>query len=119
MATTTAITTGKRIMETGDVARFLADVLGYELVAYITGKSVKTVRRWADGTTSPRLSSEQLLHATAYVFQTILESDSDDIARAWFIGLNPQLDDVAPADVLRDGDVTAVVAAAKAFVSGG
>lgn len=119
MTTTTATTSGKRIMETGDVARYLADVLGYELVAYITGKNVKTVRRWADGATSPRLSSEKLLHAAAYVFQTILESDSDHVARAWFIGLNPQLDDVAPADVLRDGGVKAVVTAAKAFVSGG
>ncbi len=99
--------------------RYLADVLGYELLAYITGKSKKTVHRWADGTTSPKLNSEQILHATAYVFQTILESDSDHVARAWFIGLNPQLDDTAPADLLREGDFKAVVTAAKAFVSGG
>jgi len=106
-------------MQTADVVRYLADVLGYELLAYITGKSTKTVRRWAEETTSPRLSTEQILQATAYVFQTILESDSDHVARAWFIGLNPQLDDATPADMLRDGNVKAVVTAAKAFVSGG
>jgi hypothetical protein len=106
-------------MPTADVVRYLADVLGYELLAYITGKSTKTVRRWAEETTSPRLGTEQILQATAYVFQTILESDSDHVARAWFIGLNPQLDDATPADMLRDGKVNAVVTAAKAFVSGG
>ena len=111
--------TGTKAMPTLDLVRYLADMLGYELLAYISDKSTKTIKRWHSGATSPSLAVEQKLQTTVYVFQTILESDSDHVARAWLIGLNPQLDDEAPADLLRQGEYKAVVTAAKAFVSGG
>lgn len=39
--------------------------------------------------------------------------------RAWFIGLNPQLDDVSPAEAIHDGRLKEAKAAARAFVAGG
>ena len=39
--------------------------------------------------------------------------------RAWFIGMNPQLDDESPAEVIREGRVKDALTAAKTFVSGG
>ena len=62
MVTKTGARHGMLAMRTGDVVRYLADVLGYELLAYITGKSTKTVRRWADGTTAPKLGRGYRLH---------------------------------------------------------
>jgi len=39
--------------------------------------------------------------------------------RSWFIGMNPQLDDRAPAEVLREDDLREVLAAAQAYLAGG
>ncbi len=39
--------------------------------------------------------------------------------RAWFLGLNPQLDDHSPAQSIRDGDFRDVLVAARAFLAGG
>jgi hypothetical protein len=49
----------------------------------------------------------------------MLTVDSPHVARAWFIGMNPQLDDEAPADVIREGRLREALVAAQAFVSGG
>jgi len=49
--------------------------------------------------------------------------DSTQVVQAWFQGLNPFLDDVSPARVLRDGDIDAdgprVIAAARQFAAVG
>ena len=51
------------------------------------------------------------------------ERDSHEIAQAWFMGLNPQLNDRSPARLLREGALDEVgpeiIAAARAFVVGG
>lgn len=39
--------------------------------------------------------------------------------RAWFIGMNPQLDDESPTEAIRAGRHREVMAAARAFVAGG
>jgi len=39
--------------------------------------------------------------------------------KAWFIGLNPQLGDVSPAEALREGRLMETVSAARAFTVGG
>lgn len=50
-------------------------------------------------------------------------ADGPKVARAWFQGLNPQLDDRSPARLLREGDLDetgpAVLGAARAFLAGG
>jgi len=38
---------------------------------------------------------------------------------AWFLGLNPQLDDRSPAQSIREGDFRDVLVAAKAFLAWG
>jgi len=52
------------------------------------------------------------------VLQLLLTVDSPHVARAWLIGMNPQLDDEAPADVIREGRLREALVAAQAFVSG-
>ena len=53
----------------------------------------------------------------------LAETESPEIAQAWFQGLNPQLNDRSPARMLREGELDevgpGVIAAARAFLIGG
>ncbi len=49
----------------------------------------------------------------------LLAEDSVHVVRAWFIGMNPQLNDDSPAGAIRDGRMKEALGAAKAFMSGG
>ncbi|MEV8523199.1 hypothetical protein AB0451_03425 [Streptomyces sp. NPDC052000] len=51
------------------------------------------------------------------VFGLIAAADGPDIARAWMVGMNPELDDQAPLLVIRDGDTAAVLAAAHFYLT--
>lgn len=105
---------------TADIVHFLEETLGRTLTAHVAGGvSAKTVRRWVDGE-RPRRAAEERLRTAFHVFQLLLASgDSEHTVRAWFIGLNPQLDDVAPAQALHEGKLREVMVAAKSFVRGG
>jgi hypothetical protein len=100
-----------------DMTKFLTDLLGTKLVAYITDTDAGTVRRWERDSNGPRDEHERRLRTTAFVARLLLEAgDADHVVRAWFIGCNPQLADEAPADVIRDDRPRDAVAAARAFV---
>jgi len=104
-----------------DVVSFLQDLLGRRLVAYVAGvKDAKTVSRWANGEVrSIRQESEERIRTAYEVAQLLVQFDSPRIVKAWFIGLNPQLDDVSPAEMIREGKLKEAKAAARAFVAGG
>lgn len=104
-----------------DVVSFLQDLLGRRLVAYVAGvKDAKTVSRWANGEVrSIRQESEERIRTAYEVAQLLVQFDSPSIVKAWFIGLNPQLDDVSPAEMIREGKLKEAKAAARAFVAGG
>ena len=100
-----------------DIAETLQDVLGQKLTAHIAGLTdTKAIGEYARGGREPRHDVEARLRLAYQVFQVIVDSDSDHVARAWFIGLNPQLDDDTPADAIREGRLKDVLAAARAFV---
>ena len=101
-----------------DVAAYLQDVLGQTLVAYILKTDRKTVARWASGG-SPRVANERRLRDAYHVFRLLLTQESPHTVRAWFVGLNPQLDDRSPAEALREGQDRDVLVAAKSFLAGG
>lgn len=95
----------------------LQDVLGAKLLAHIAGtKDAKAVYDWGRGQRTPRQDVETRLRETYHALAMIQMVDSDDVARAWFIGLNPQLDDTAPATALREGLAKDVLVAARSFV---
>jgi hypothetical protein len=102
-----------------DIAKYLSEALGTSMVAYMSDVDKKTVGRWIAGGSHPQRPSEERLRAAYMVFQYLLAHDSDHTARAWFIGLNPQLDDIAPASAIRDGRLREVWTAAKSFTLGG
>lgn len=101
------------------MARFLSENLGGRLTAYIAGIDVKTVQGWlAGGPGSPRDTSEQRLRAAFQVFQLLQTVESPHTVRAWFMGMNPQLDDASPGDSLSEDRQREVMAAARAFIQG-
>jgi hypothetical protein len=103
-----------------DVARVLQEHLGRKLTVYIAGvEDPKAASEWAKGTRTPQPEAERRLRAALQVFSLLLAEDSAHTARAWMIGMNPQLGDDAPADVLREGRLKDVLSAAKAYIVGG
>jgi hypothetical protein len=103
-----------------DIVKFLQEVFGQRLVAYMAGVSEpRTVARWAAGESPPRPASEERLRQAYYIFRLLNTEESPHTVRAWFVGLNPQLDDESPAFAIRDDRPRDVLVAAKAFLAGG
>jgi len=103
-----------------DIAEFLQETLGQKLVAYIAGISdPKTVGQWIKGAQAPRHDAEVRLRTAFQVFHLLQDEESPHTVRAWMIGMNPQLDDVSPAEALHEGQLKDVLVAAKAYISGG
>ena len=97
----------------------LQGILGQRLVAVIAGVSdAKAVGKWARGQRSPHPETEERLRNAYQIVQLLLERESPDTVRAWFIGMNPDLDDHAPALVLGD-DPVHVLQAARSFLAHG
>ena len=105
---------------TGDIAGFLQETLGQKLVALMAGvKDSKEVGRWARKDCAPRYESERRLRLAFQVFHLLQNEESPHTVRAWFVGINPQLDSVSPAEAIRDGHLRDVLVAAEAYVAGG
>jgi len=103
-----------------DIARFLVEVLGSRLTASLAGvRDPHEPGHWASGTHHPRPQAEQRLRAAYQVFRLLQSVESPHVVRAWFIGMNPQLDDESPVEALAAGRLRDVMAAARAFVAGG
>lgn len=102
------------------VVRDLRDRLGATLVAYIADVAeTRAVRQWATGERRPGRVVTTRLRLTHQVSSIVKEGHSDLVVQSWMQGLNPDLDDVAPARVLRAGDVdesgVRLLAAARHF----
>jgi len=104
------------------VASSLQAVLGQQLTAYIAGVSEgKTVHRWATGaiTATRDVTAEQRLRTAYHVSRILLLQDGPQTVRAWFIGMNPELGDQAPAEAIHQGHYKEALAAAYAFAADG
>lgn len=104
----------------------LRDLLGAKLVAYMGSvRETRAVRQWADAADRRTPSADVVNRLRmAYRIATLLhQKDSVAVVQAWFEGMNPRLDEVAPARLLREGDLDQVgpevLAAARAFAAGG
>lgn len=102
----------------------LRELLGAKLVAYLGSVSeTRAVRQWADGDRKPPAAVVRRLRLAYQVAGLLAERDQPRVIQAWFQGMNPQLDDWAPARMIREGspdDVgTRILAAARAFAAVG
>lgn len=102
-----------------DMASTLTRVLGRVLTAYIVGvRNPKTISRWSTGEVQHvrDRSSEERLIAAYQIVDFLLEYEGEGTIRTFMMGMNPSLDDAAPADVLRNGNFDAVKKAANGLV---
>ena len=107
-------------MDIHQIALELNNALGSTLVAALTGsKDRKQPIRWAkpDG---PKPSNDftrrlQLAHR---LWTRLEQAEGEHIARGWFIGGNPLLDEDTPLTAIREDRSKKVSAAAKAFIEG-
>ena len=102
----------------------LRELLGAKLIAYLGSVSeTRAVRQWADGERKPPAEVVRRLRRAYQVAGLLAERDQPRVIQAWFQGMNPQLDDWAPARMIREGspdDVgTHVLAAARTFAAVG
>jgi hypothetical protein len=99
------------------VVKFLVDLLGTKLTAHMVSVDASSISRWKSGKVTPPIEAERKLRGAYQVARLLLASDADHTVRAWFIGMNPQLDDESPADVIAEGNSKAVMAAARSFIA--
>ena len=90
-------------------------------MAYIAGVTeARRLRDWITGSHVPRGDVEERLRLALHVARMIATRDGNEVARAWFVGLNPYLDDDSAAWLLREKDVVEVgkpiLSAARAFL---
>ena len=124
------ITPGLRAYEISirsDIAELvgqLRELLGAQLVAYLGSVSeTRAVRQWAEGTRKPPAEAIRRLRLAYQVAGLLTERDHPRVVQAWFQGMNPQLEDIAPARLIREGNPDEVgprvLAAARAFGAAG
>ena len=105
------------------VVRELVGILGRKLTAYAADvKDARALDRWMQSAT-PQKDVERRLRLTYQIAAMLADFDPPPVVQAWFIGLNPELNDAVPITVLREGDIESdgrkVLGAAKAFIAGG
>jgi hypothetical protein len=103
-----------------ELVRRLNSHLGPTLVAVLANvRDRKLPSKWAQAEgPEPRYESWQRLQMAHRVWTLISDAENEYVARAWFIGANPRLGEVAPVMKLREGELPEVMSAARAFVEG-
>lgn len=101
------------------VVLYLNEVLGSRLTAVVAGVSdAKAVKEWAKGERTPHPDTAQRLREAYRVVLLLMHTESAETVRAWFRGMNPELEDRAPAIVLAE-DPVRVLQAARSFLAHG
>ncbi len=104
-----------------EMASHLQELLGQKLTALMAGvENPKTVGKWARGQ-EPHPTNLDRIRDT-FQIATLLElASSRQTVRSWLMGMNPSLDDRAPALVLADEPEAApqVMRAARGFLAHG
>lgn len=102
-----------------EIARILQETFSQRVTAHIAGvEDAKQVGRWARSQNAPRFDSECRLRTAYQVFTYIATCENEHIARAWMMGMNPQLDDDSPIVAIADERFKEVMAAARSFRCG-
>lgn len=103
----------------GTTTATVLSTVGMKLTIYMAeAESPEQVKRWAACTEEvPDPCALRLAVAACVLrFRPAFISEAEMVA--WFQGMNPQLDDTAPATAVRDGDWVGVSRALDALLSG-
>jgi hypothetical protein len=103
----------------GEVVAELVDLLGATTVAVIGGvNETRAVHQWM-GEREPQ--RQDALRFALQIATMIAKSGDPELARAWFSGSNPHLDDKVPALMLRSEPLQSIqqpmMQAARAFAA--
>lgn len=107
-------------MDIHDVVRELNAALGPTLVAALSGsKDRKLPIRWAkpDGP-EPRSDAARRIFFAHRQWGLLSAADGDHVARQWFIGGNPLLQEETPITAIREDRHADVSAAVDSFIAG-
>lgn len=107
-----------------EMVGLLKELLGAPMVAYLGSVGeTRAVNQWAAGERGSSPGTERRLRLALQIVLMIEAVDGASVARAWMSGANPFLEDEAPAQRLREGDLdeagSAVLGAARSFVATG
>lgn len=104
-------------IELRECTRRLNGRLGPTLVSALAGSiDPQHARAWVTGSAIPDPAAGRRLRAAYSAWCTVSEAEGEALARMWFTGANPWLDDESPVDALRQGRLAAVARAADAVV---
>ena len=101
-------------------AVFLVQALGPTLVAALSGtRDRKLPEAWTkDSGPEPDSDAAARLNAALSCWNLVAGAEGPDVARAWFIGGNPWLDDDTPVTAIREGWFGETAVAAQAMAEG-
>lgn len=103
-----------------EIVRSLNVALGATLVGGLAGSKTRGISyKWqkADGP-EPGPEAAKRLQLAHRAWTTVSSTEGDDVARLWFIGSNPWLNEDSPIDAIRDLRSKDVIDAAEAMVEG-
>jgi len=91
-----------------EVVARLAGILGRRLTAYAGGaRDVREIDRWLAGEALDA-GRENRFRLTLRIAEIMLKKDAPEVVQAWFIGLNPELGDRVPLNLLREEPMEAI-----------
>jgi len=105
-----------------EMAAFFQKLFGQQLTAVMTGTSdPKAIGKWARGERSPRGATERRLRDGYHVAMLLTLAEDEETARAWFLGMNPILQDRPPLMVVGEipNGAERVMGAARAYLAHG
>lgn len=103
-----------------DRLQALKALLGPKLLAVTLDADKRSIDRWISDKSRPTdLRVERRVDCAYQVFELLKPLDASQTIRAWFMGMNPQMDDLSPAEAIADDQFREVLAAARAFAAGG
>lgn len=84
-----------------DVAK-LVEIVGAPLTAYIADVSeTRAVSQWIRGERKPGLRAKAALRIAYQLAKLLQDNGEAGAIEAWFQGLNPELENFAPAEILH------------------
>jgi hypothetical protein len=103
------------------VVESLVNLIGAPLTAYLGGvNETRAVRQWMNSERLPHAITQSKLKLALQVAVFLQNEGEEEVIAAWFLGLNPALDDQTPADLIRSAggteELSAILAAAREFV---
>lgn len=100
------------------IAQRLNDVLGPTLVSTLAGsKDVRAAIRWAQQEgPAPHAEEVRRLECAEDAWRKVSALEGDDVARLWFVGGNPWLNEDTAITAIREGRFKQVQNAVQALI---